>query len=155
MPTAILVRRRGFHQVDELIAEFDESVARPFSPQGKIENLAVKGEGLVDVADFQGDMADADEPRLRRASLVDLVMRVPPAGRCGPPSLYMLIRVHVFAGARIGSRMGRGRRVLGGGDHSPRRAVMDMITKLPEMSDDALVNLRTNAKRLQQSGNPS
>jgi hypothetical protein len=32
---------------------------------------------------------------------------------------------------------------------------MDMITKLPEMSDDALVNLRTNAKRLQQSGNPS
>jgi hypothetical protein len=31
---------------------------------------------------------------------------------------------------------------------------MDMITKLPEMSDDALVNLRTNAKRLQQSGTP-
>jgi hypothetical protein len=32
---------------------------------------------------------------------------------------------------------------------------MDMITKLPEMSDDALANLRTNAKRLQQSGTPS
>ena len=31
---------------------------------------------------------------------------------------------------------------------------MDMITKLPEMSDDALANLRTNAKRLQQSGTP-
>jgi hypothetical protein len=30
--------------------------------------------------------------------------------------------------------------------------MMDMITKLPEMSDDALANLRTNAKRLQQSG---
>ena len=29
---------------------------------------------------------------------------------------------------------------------------MDMIAKLPEMSDDALANLRTNAKRLQQSG---
>jgi hypothetical protein len=29
---------------------------------------------------------------------------------------------------------------------------MDLITKLPEMSDDALSNLRTNAKRLQQSG---
>lgn len=29
---------------------------------------------------------------------------------------------------------------------------MDMITKLPEMSDDALANLRSNAKRLQQSG---
>jgi hypothetical protein len=32
---------------------------------------------------------------------------------------------------------------------------MDMITKLPEMTDDALVNLRTNAKRLQLSGNPT
>jgi hypothetical protein len=31
---------------------------------------------------------------------------------------------------------------------------MDMITKLPEMSDDALTNLRTNARRLEQSGNP-
>ena len=32
---------------------------------------------------------------------------------------------------------------------------MDMITKLPEMSDDALANLRTNAKRLQQKGTAS
>jgi hypothetical protein len=32
---------------------------------------------------------------------------------------------------------------------------MDMITKLPGMSDDALANLRTNAKRLQQSGTVS
>jgi hypothetical protein len=31
---------------------------------------------------------------------------------------------------------------------------MDLLTKLPEMSDDALANLRTNAKRLQQSGTP-
>src|SRR5712671_620215 len=67
----------------------------------------------------------------------------------------MLIRVHVFAGTRIVFASIKGRRVLGGGDHSPRRALMDMITKLPEMSDDALVNLRTNAKRLQESGNPS
>ena len=29
---------------------------------------------------------------------------------------------------------------------------MDLIPKLPEMSDDALTNLRTNARRLQQSG---
>ena len=29
---------------------------------------------------------------------------------------------------------------------------MDLLTKLPEMSDDALANLRTNAKRLQLSG---
>ena len=29
---------------------------------------------------------------------------------------------------------------------------MDMITKLPEMSDHALANLRDNAKRLQQNG---
>lgn len=32
---------------------------------------------------------------------------------------------------------------------------MDLITKLPEMSDDALTNLRTNAKRLQLSGTPT
>jgi hypothetical protein len=32
---------------------------------------------------------------------------------------------------------------------------MDMLTKLPEMSDDSLTNLRTNAKRLQQSGTPA
>jgi hypothetical protein len=32
--------------------------------------------------------------------------------------------------------------------------MMDMITKLPEMSDDALANLRSNAKRLQRSGTP-
>ncbi len=32
---------------------------------------------------------------------------------------------------------------------------MDLITKLPEMSDDALTNLRTNAKRLQHSGTPN
>jgi hypothetical protein len=29
---------------------------------------------------------------------------------------------------------------------------MDLITKLPEMSDDALTNLRSNAKRLQETG---
>jgi hypothetical protein len=32
---------------------------------------------------------------------------------------------------------------------------MDLLTKLPEMSDDALANLRTNAKRLQHSGSPA
>jgi len=32
---------------------------------------------------------------------------------------------------------------------------MDLITKLPEMTDDALANLRTNAKRLEQSGTAS
>lgn len=32
---------------------------------------------------------------------------------------------------------------------------MDLLTKLPEMSDDALANLRTNAKRLQQTGTPA
>lgn len=32
---------------------------------------------------------------------------------------------------------------------------MDLMTKLPEMSDDALTNLRTNAKRLQEAGTPS
>jgi hypothetical protein len=32
---------------------------------------------------------------------------------------------------------------------------MDLLSKLPEMSDDALANLRTNAKRLQHSGTPA
>ena len=32
---------------------------------------------------------------------------------------------------------------------------MDLLAKLPEMSDDALANLRTNAKRLQNSGTPA
>jgi hypothetical protein len=32
---------------------------------------------------------------------------------------------------------------------------MDLLTKLPEMSDDGLANLRTNAKRLQYSGTPT
>jgi hypothetical protein len=32
---------------------------------------------------------------------------------------------------------------------------MDMIAKLPEMSDDALANLRANAKRLQHNGSPT
>jgi hypothetical protein len=32
---------------------------------------------------------------------------------------------------------------------------MDLVAKLPEMSDDALANLRTNAKRLQRSGTPA
>jgi hypothetical protein len=32
---------------------------------------------------------------------------------------------------------------------------MDLFAKLPEMSDDALANLRTNARRLQQTGTPA
>ena len=32
---------------------------------------------------------------------------------------------------------------------------MDLLTKLPEMSDDALANLRNNAKRLQETGTPA
>ena len=32
---------------------------------------------------------------------------------------------------------------------------MDLLTNLPEMSDEALANLRTNAKRLQHSGTPA
>ena len=32
---------------------------------------------------------------------------------------------------------------------------MDLLTKLPVMSDDALANLRTNARRLQHSGTPT
>jgi len=39
MPAAVLVLRRGFHQVDELISELDESVARPLPPSVKSKIL--------------------------------------------------------------------------------------------------------------------
>jgi hypothetical protein len=47
------------------------------------------------------------------------VMRVPPAGRRDPYSLYMLIRVHVFAGTREAFASIKGRRVLGAGTTRP------------------------------------
>jgi hypothetical protein len=64
MPATILMWVWRFHEVDELVAELNKGVARPFPPQGKIKNLAIKVEGLLDIANLEGDVVDADEPWL-------------------------------------------------------------------------------------------
>jgi hypothetical protein len=61
MPPAILVRRPGFHQRQKLVAHVDEGLAIAAPAQGEAENLAVEGERLVDVADFERDVIDADQ----------------------------------------------------------------------------------------------
>ena len=77
MPALVFVPVLGFHQVDELVAEFDEGIARPFPPEREIEDLAVKFERLVDIAHFEGDVIDADEPRLVRVGVADLGHALP------------------------------------------------------------------------------
>src|SRR5215469_13672361 len=77
MPALVFVASFGFHQVDELVAELDESIARAFSPKREIEDLGVKFESLVDIADFEGDVIDADEPRLARVRVADLGHALP------------------------------------------------------------------------------
>src|SRR5689334_9255900 len=72
MATAILVRGWRFHEVDELIAELDEGVTRPFAAERKVKNLAVEIERLVDIADFKRDVVDADKPRLLGIGLAGL-----------------------------------------------------------------------------------
>ena len=60
----VLMRLGDLHHVDELVAELDEGVARALRPKLEVEDLAVKIESLVDVADLDRDVIDADEPRL-------------------------------------------------------------------------------------------
>ena len=72
MAAAILVRGRGFHEVDELVAELDEGVARSFAAQRKVKNLAVEIESLVDIADLERDVVDADKPRFLGIGLAGL-----------------------------------------------------------------------------------
>ena len=50
--------------VDELVAHVDEGVALALAAQGEVEDPPVPVERLVDVADLDRDMVDADEPRL-------------------------------------------------------------------------------------------
>src|SRR5690349_16283623 len=59
MTAAILMRRRDFHEVDELIAELDEGVAWPLPAQREVEDATVEFESRVDIADFEGDVIDA------------------------------------------------------------------------------------------------
>src|SRR5438477_10686340 len=85
------------------------------------------------------------------------VIRVHPAGSCRTHCLYIYINAGLGFPRRANSVFERinGRRVLRGGGPLARRNGMDLLTKLPEMSDDALANLRTNARRLQHSGTPT
>src|SRR5262245_28370609 len=53
LPTALLKRQ-------ELISEIDESGIAVLAAQGEVEEAAVKRERLVDVADFERDVVDAD-----------------------------------------------------------------------------------------------
>ena len=48
--------------VDELVAHVDEGVALALAAQGEIENPPIPVERLIDVADLDRDMIDADQP---------------------------------------------------------------------------------------------
>src|SRR5438046_2735039 len=50
--------------IDELVAQVDEGVALAFAAQAEIEDPPVPFERLVDVADLDRDMVDADQARL-------------------------------------------------------------------------------------------
>src|SRR5260370_21384259 len=66
MPLLDAVGRVVGHQghVDELVAHVDEGVTLALAAQVEIEDPPVPIESLVDVADLDRDMIDADEPRL-------------------------------------------------------------------------------------------
>ena len=72
MAAAIRVLHRRFHQVDELVAELDKGIPRPFRPQREVEDFSVELKRLLDVADFEGDMIDADEAGFRGVGLTGL-----------------------------------------------------------------------------------
>ena len=64
MPLAVGVRRRVARERDELVAQVDERhpVADP-PAQLELEEAAVPGDRLVEVAHLERDVVDADEPR--------------------------------------------------------------------------------------------
>src|SRR6267154_5921011 len=63
LDSALLVIRHPRH-VDELVAHVDERAALAAAAQVEIEDLAIPVERLVDVADLDRHMVDADQPRL-------------------------------------------------------------------------------------------
>jgi hypothetical protein len=65
MPVLVRMRRTCFHQRYELIAHINES--SPFASPSQLEgeDLAVEGECLINVTNFQGNMVQANKPRLR------------------------------------------------------------------------------------------
>src|SRR5262252_7684740 len=62
MAVGVLVLGAHLHQGDELIAHVDEGLVLAPTPQGEIEDPAVKGEGFLHIADLERYMIHADEP---------------------------------------------------------------------------------------------
>src|SRR5271166_2537162 len=89
MPAPVLMRGGAFHHVDELVAELDKGIARPLRSQGEVEDLAVKGKGLIDVADFERNVVDADEARLALIGCSGL-------GHACPPSWSMRSQTTIY-----------------------------------------------------------
>src|SRR5262249_23172397 len=51
----------GRHEGNELVAHVDEGLILAPAAQGEIEDLAVEGQGLLDVSHFERDVIDADQ----------------------------------------------------------------------------------------------
>src|SRR4029077_1059996 len=61
MALAIRVRRFGLHQRQKLVAHVDEGLGLAAPAQREAEDFSVEGERLLDVADFERDVIDADQ----------------------------------------------------------------------------------------------
>ena len=61
MALAIRVRRLFLHQREELVAHVDEGLGLAAPAQREAEDFSVEGERLLDVADLERDVIDADE----------------------------------------------------------------------------------------------
>src|SRR3954463_14861602 len=64
VPVLVRMRRTCFHQRDELIAHINESL--PFASPSQLEgeDLSVEGERLINVTNLQGNVVQANKPRL-------------------------------------------------------------------------------------------
>ena len=65
MPVLVRMRRTCFHQRYELIAHINEGL--PFASPSQLEgeDLSVEGECRINVTNFQGNVVQANKPRLR------------------------------------------------------------------------------------------
>jgi hypothetical protein len=63
VPVGVRRLRAAGRESDKLVAEVDERHPRRAAAQLEAEDAAVKLERLVDVADFERDVVDADEAR--------------------------------------------------------------------------------------------
>jgi hypothetical protein len=61
MPLAVLVRRLHLHQRQKLVAHVDEGLSLAAPAQRELKELALNGEGLVEVADLERDVIVADQ----------------------------------------------------------------------------------------------